>query len=302
MGPYRRFKNLTFLFTLLWMCVFLTSCATLSGCSGCNVSHNYTKPFKPHSFTLLQVKLNLTPVDCTVKELGTSCNDILRWLPPKSVDTVGSGTIVKVANNKTYVLTAEHVCNHEPLSSFEMKFQPDPAMPPLTAVVTVQQHTDIIAVDAVGEKHESTIFAADASNDVCVVQSDGRWGEGRIVKVAEELPDIGAKVYNIAAPFGIFSPGEPGVKLHFEGRYSGYDGTGNHFYTLPARPGSSGSSVLDEKGRIIGVVHSAMIGFEHVALSSSLNSVKALVDSIPDQKPKEPHADKVVLHKLLFGF
>ena len=287
--------------TLLWSSLLLTSCATLSGCNSCSLSPaSYTKPYKPSSFTLIEVSLKLQPSKCIIKGTGLECNDMLSILPPKTINTSGSGTVVSVSKNQTYVLTADHVCNHPAESTFEMPYLTRPGEPRLVAVITVKQTTEITAVDGDGISHVSSVHATDRLNDVCLVKSDGGWGIERVVPVASSMPKMGARVYNLAAPFGIFESGDPGVKLHFEGRYSGSDARGNYFYTLPARPGSSGSSVLNDDGEVIGVVHSAMIHFEHVALASSLTSIQALMSTIPQEEVPELHQD--AMHHFIFGF
>ena len=299
MDPYRRIKSLSLFVFFAWTSIILTSCATLSGCASCNLS--YTQPYKPPSFALIQVSLKLEPSKCVVAGTGEDCAGLLTMLPPKTIDTRGSGTVVKVVNDKTYVLTADHVCNHPSESSFNIPMNSRDGGPPIVAHITVKQTSTITAVDGEGISHVSTVHATDNLNDVCLIKSDGAWGSDRVVPVAEDMPKVGSRVYNIAAPFGIFSPGDPGVKLHFEGRYSGSDARGNYFYTLPARPGSSGSSVLNEDGEIIGIVHSAMINFEHVALASSLTSIQSLMATIP--KPEEKvDAHKKAMHHLVFGF
>jgi len=306
MDPIRRAKYLALFFVTSWMGIVLTSCATLSGCNSCRTGISHTEPYNPTSFALIEVDLFLMPSNCTIKGTSEKCDDLLAKLPPKTVSTRGSGTIVKIVNNKTYVLTADHVCHHPPRSSFEMPFFPNGQdKPPKIAIITVDQKTLLVAVDGDGVRHESKVHATDSLNDACIIVSPGGWGIGRVVAVAQELPVIGATVYNIAAPFGIFEPGTPGVKLHFEGKYSGHDTRGNFFYTVPARPGSSGSSILNEDGKIIGVVHSAMISFENVALASSLTSVQALMATIPKPEPPAPEPTRMhqnEMHYLLFGF
>jgi len=222
-------------------------------------------------------------------------------LPPRTIETSGSGTVVKTVGGKTYVLTADHVCSHPKETVFEMPYQLRSGDPRRVAVITVKQATLITAIDGEGISHISVVHSTDVLNDVCLIKSDGGWGIQREVDVASNMPKVGAPVFNIAAPFGIFEPGNPGVKLHFEGRYSGSDAKGNYFYTVPARPGSSGSSVLNDDGEIIGVIHSAMVHFEHVALASSLTSIQALMATIPKEETRaDVHQD--ALHHFVFGF
>jgi hypothetical protein len=65
----------------------------------------------------------------------------------------------------------------------------------------------------------------------------------------------------MAAPSGIFAPG---MLLIFEGYYSG-EKDGSDYYTVPAAPGSSGSAILNSRGDIIGVIHSAILKFPNLA-------------------------------------
>ena len=167
MDPYRRIKYFTLFMTMLWSSLILTSCATLSGCNSCNFGSAYTKPYNPTSFALIEVTLQLQPVSCIIKGTGKPCNDMLTMLPPKTIETRGSGTVVSVVNNQTYVLTADHVCNHPSESSFEMPYLMSlPGEPRATAIITVRQTTLLIAKDGEGVSHKSTVHATDHLNDV----------------------------------------------------------------------------------------------------------------------------------------
>ena len=305
MDPIMRIRKLALFLTFCWSPLILTSCATLSGCNSCASPYESTSPYTPRSFVLVEVDLHLVPNKCVVKETRESCDHLLVDLPPKTISTRGSGTIIKSVNDKTYILTADHVCNHPTQSFFEMPFRiPGVTMAPgtrLTAVVSVEQSIQIISADHQGLRHESKVHATDTLNDVCLLVTTGDWGSEIAVSIAESLPALGARVYSISAPFGMFEPGNPGVKLHFEGRYSGHDDRGNYFYTVPARPGSSGSAILNDDGEIVGVVHSAMTTFEHVALSSSLESIRALAATIPKEQIVVPE-HREVMHYFIFGF
>ena len=96
------------------------------------------------------------------------------------------------------------------------------------------------------------------------------------------MPSLGDVVYNMAAPFGIFGPK---MVLLFEGYYSGKDYRNVYFFTVPTRPGSSGSPILNTKGEVISVIHSAMIRFESVGLGCDLTAIQNLMQQIPPDKP-----------------
>ena len=53
----------------------------------------------------------------------------------------------------------------------------------------------------------------------------------------------------------------------FEGRYAGEEG-GQDVYSLAATFGSSGSMILNSKGELVGMVHSVLVKFRNIAISS----------------------------------
>ena len=99
----------------------------------------------------------------------------------------------------------------------------------------------------------------------------------RAVDISSRRSNIGDRVYNVASPMAFFSPGM--VPL-FDGYYSGdiFSSQGlDSIYTIAAREGSSGSSVLNSRGQIIGVVHSSIPGFHNVAICTTYNELLAFV-------------------------
>ena len=82
----------------------------------------------------------------------------------------------------------------------------------------------------------------------------------------------------MAAPFGIFNPG---MVLLMHGYYSGKDSRNIHFFTIPTRPGSSGSPILNADGEIVSVIHSAMRSFESVGLGCDLAAIQNIMTEIP---------------------
>ena len=242
------------------------------GCGGCVTSggsiirdiSGFSFPYQ--SFTLVQSHLKLTPVDCYDRALGVSCNDELQEFGVATAESRGSGAVVGVTENYSYILTAAHVCDHSEL--VEIKQGP--------IVLTVRQESSLITVDYFGNERTASILNLDYINDVCILKVSGVWTEP--VSIAEELAGPGSRVYNIAAPLGIFSPG---MVLMFEGFYAVGDPMGNHLYTIPTAPGSSGSPILNNKGEVVGMIHSAAVSLESVAISSSLVAIHDIVGKIP---------------------
>ena len=90
------------------------------------------------------------------------------------------------------------------------------------------------------------------------------------------MPEVGEKVFNIAAPHGITGPF---MHLIFEGRYSGRKGK-FFYYTVPARPGSSGSAVINENFELIVTINIAFTGLENVGIGNDLRAVKKFLDKV----------------------
>ena len=53
-------------------------------------------------------------------------------------------------------------------------------------------------------------------------------------------------------------------------------------YSLPATGGSSGSPILDENGRLVGMVHSVICGFRQITISPKLDDMNTLIDNTKD--------------------
>ncbi len=124
------------------------------------------------------------------------------------------------------------------------------------------------------KKHTYSIEQIDPAADLCVVST--KRFKGKPFKIARKNPKRGKKVYNIAAPLGVF---EKGLVPLFEGYYVG-QAHGRSAVTLPATGGSSGSPVLDKNGRVIGVVSAVMKDFHHVVIISTLKQIKSMVKTI----------------------
>ena len=98
------------------------------------------------------------------------------------------------------------------------------------------------------------------------------------VKLSHRPPKVGDKVYAISAPFGIH---KPKMTLVFSGYYSGYSKRWN-FYTIPTRPGSSGSVVLNENYRAVGMLNAAFLDIEHIGLGAGWQEIVDFVNNIPE--------------------
>ena len=87
-------------------------------------------------------------------------------------------------------------------------------------------------------------------------------------------------VFAISAPSGIH---EKYVYLHFEGIFSGCNSSDVCFYTIPAAPGSSGSLVLNEHNRIIGMIQMTTTGFNSLSMGVGIKTIKNFLKTASEE-------------------
>jgi len=203
------------------------------------------------SFTFIKVEKILTledcEEDCEVASYGITASGVV---------------LTHFTDNKTYILTAGHVCDAVDMIPPDIFY----AFKERGESILVKPVIEVF--DYSGTSHAASIYSISMHNDLCLLVSDDNWTDG--VYLADEMPLRGERVFNTAAPSGMYSPYNV---LIFEGFYTGFDRSNDYYFTVPARPGSSGSPILDQNGDLIGVVHSASRTFENVGISSGLDDI-----------------------------
>jgi S1-C subfamily serine protease len=251
---------------IMLMCACFVICLLQSCCAHNNsVTPNFRFPVE--SFTKIEAESQIKPVQCTPPEGQPNCDSMIPQLPVARSTSLGSGSIVAVQKNGTYVMTAAHVCREPSYQEFVM-----PNGYKIRARITVK----LFVIDWQGRRRAGVEIAADIRNDVCIIKTPSGWGSA--LTISSEMPDTGDITYNMAAPYGIF---KPGMVLLMHGYYSGKDTRNVHFFTIPTKPGSSGSPILNSKGEVVSVIHSAMRSFENVGLGCDLNAIQNIMTEIP---------------------
>jgi len=276
----RRLSRMTLIASIS---VMLLSCVSTMACVGCSrESRLPVKAWKlnpQESFGLITVKIKSTPLSCQSQDFReSSCEVEELGLSERITTSIGSSIVVgKVRDtNTTYVLTAAHVCSEKPRNEFRYTNQDGE-----TFLIDAEQAvTDITVSDYYGNVRDATVYRIDIPNDLCLLETKELWGTS--FKVSDRDPVVGQKTYNVAAPHRIWSPG---MVLMMDGYYSGKSQTGFYHYTIPARPGSSGSPILTHDGKIIGMVQRAVVGFENLALSTSTQAIREIVATVPEEAP-----------------
>tara|TARA_R110000824_G_scaffold1178_2_gene6327 strand:- start:4639 stop:5457 length:819 start_codon:yes stop_codon:yes gene_type:complete len=175
----------------------------------------------------------------------------------KQMSSVASGFIVKITPHGSYGITAGHVCeNSYPI-----------LQPP------IQKLSNIFVLTLMEKKYRAVVLTYNMESDLCLLYIDGLTKGIKALDVSEDPPRAGDKVYNLAAPRGIFI--ENMVPI-FEGRYNG-EGSPFAFYSLPAAGGSSGSMIINSDGEVVGMVHSVYVRFPNIILSPTYTDLYRFV-------------------------
>jgi len=163
----------------------------------------------------------------------------------------GSGMILGHARGLTYIITAQHVCEHRKSVGVSLgKF-----------IYSYHYDETVEVVAYLGDILKTMVVSSNIEYDLCLLVALGETGKN--LKIRKEKIRIGDMIINVGAPMGIFTPG---MALTFDGRYSGTDGSKNAYFSIPGAPGSSGSPILDSDGALVSIVHSAHLNFKHLAI------------------------------------
>jgi len=169
----------------------------------------------------------------------------------------GSGSIIHHKKNKSYILTANHVCGDDSVIKR-------------------------ILIDIDNEKYKSVVFARSENKDICILESE-RINKPKI-KLSLHGPKKGETAYNIASPGGVL---ERNMVPLFKGVYSGYsEHMKSDIYTIPSYPGSSGSPVVNQYGELIGLLYAVNRDFHHLSVSITHAQLFTFINSHLDMYEK----------------
>ena len=245
---------LKFLLILLFS---LTSC--VSGCTTIKLGQNSKEIYPRHSFVQVRqfVKLEGCGLDTNTKKEKCQTAE-MRY--------VSSGAYVfhsEVEEGKSYVLTAGHSCQNK--------------LPPkqnIGGFKVINKGSRFKVVGLNGSQHDAVVININTRFDLCLMRVSDVHRKPPILKVADKEPYRGESVINMAAPHGLFWSG---TVLIFKGIFSGYHDRGYSVYTLPTKPGSSGSPIINSKNKLVGVIFAGYRMIENVGLSSPLVAIKVFL-------------------------
>jgi len=216
------------------------------------------------AFSLVMTETKVSPDKCLPSPKFKECLTAIKKLPIIKNKGLGSGLLVR-AKTETVFLTAAHVCvSSKKDIIFEME----------GIKISTKSSTDIALRTHEGEIIRTEVVKLNVKKDLCALRPARIYTKP--VELSDHPPSLGDTVWAISAPTGI---NFPGMSLIFSGHYSGHVGIFHH-YTIPAKPGSSGSVVLDDNFRAVGMINAAYVNFESIGMGAGYLDLKEFLDSI----------------------
>ena len=247
----------------LRVCLITLLYVTVASCSGaCTSYHNKAKPLR-HNFpvkSFVQLRSDTLWKGCELgKDNKVECQNA------KS-RAVSSGSFIKhieVASDVSNVLSAGHSCR----STFMKERKID-------SVVVTHLGQKFTIVDYNGFQYNADVVAIDKRFDLCLLRVNTVLTKPPTLKVAKHRPKRGQLAYNMAAPHGIVFPR---MVMTFDGYFTGYSPEGYAMYSMPTKPGSSGSPIVNSNNELIGNIFAGYRSMENIGVASPLLAIKVFL-------------------------
>jgi hypothetical protein len=162
----------------------------------------------------------------------------------------GTGSVIHRNAVFGVVYTAAHVCKVE--------------LPPVPPEVTLEIiSSNIVATDIYGVEYLLKYLVSDPKTDQCIMVSTVPMNL-RAIPISSIPPREGEKVYTLGYPLGLYAKN---VVFIADGYFLGQWTKSQAAYNLIAKPGSSGSPIVNSRGELIGLIHSGLVRMEQFMFS-----------------------------------
>jgi len=145
--------------------------------------------------------------------------------------SIGTGTIVKVTDDYTYILTNRHVA---PIGS------------------------TLIYVEKNAKKYKAEVLKNGFSRDLSLIRINGRIPHTSVIKGLKEAKEQD-KVYSVGMYMGMYN-------MYTEGTVSGWNDNNSQVMNMPCLFGCSGSGIFNSDGELVAVLYAgtaySMFGFD----------------------------------------
>jgi len=248
---------------LLRACIVTLLYITVASCTGACASSPSVKPvvhnFPVRSFVQIRQETLWEGCELDTETKKEKCKKAV-------MRAVSSGAWVahsEVDNSTSYVLTAGHSCKstHKPTTV-------------IGGVKVTHLGQKFTIVDFNGYKHSGTVVSIEKRFDTCLLAVSNVFVKPPVLRVSVTEPKRGEVVYTMAAPHGIVAPR---MVLTFDGYFSGHTPEGYAMYTIPTKPGSSGSPIVSANNELVGIIFAGYRSMENIGVASPLIAVKVFL-------------------------
>lgn len=246
-------NNKVFQVVLMSMILFMSACfsqaSSNQGCAGCSK----TEPRPHYSFVELEGFVQDTAV------------------------ISGSGSVIQSDPTGSHILTAAHVCDF---------LTPDLPTPDETVADLFTPYLKLTATFFDGTTVEVVPVNKDDKSDLCIVKANGVTAPA--LKISRTKIQTGDRIKTVSSPQGMSGAGRV---FYFEGFYAGPQNLGEKWgmgaiYALQSDFGSSGSPILDEHNRIVGIVSRIANNTPQITVSPTQEDLTKFVQDTLNPKPQ----------------